>query len=76
MMASRKFLGVALGIENTLGEEGDRGDVGEEVERETRGGGTLLCTAPTPASTSEKDRPGGLWAPLPTVMGPHHKRRV
>lgn len=67
-MASRKFLGVALGVESTLGNEGVWGDVGE-VESEIRAGGVLLCSAPTSALASETDRSRGLWALLPTVTG-------
>lgn len=43
---------------------------------ETRAGDALLCSAPTPTLASETDRCGVLWALLPTVMEPHHKRRV
>lgn len=46
------------------------------MESETRAGGALLWSAPTPTLASETDRCGGLWALLPTVMEPHHKRRV
>lgn len=43
---------------------------------ETRAGGCTPLLCPDSNLASETDRCGGLWALLPTVMEPHHKRRV